>query len=82
MTATIRLRIKKDIDTATEKKILKMKGGLISQSFTDLVHFDDDGEEYYINHFSVENAKKEAAILFITDFIAANSIQAIEFISK
>lgn len=79
MTTTIRLRIKKDIDSATEKKVLKLKGSLIAQSYTDLVHFDDDGEEYYINHFSVDAAKKEAAILFITGFIAENNIDAIAF---
>lgn len=59
MTTTIRLRIKKDIDAATEKKILKLKGNLIAQSFTDIIHFDDEGEDYYINYFTVAPAIKD-----------------------
>lgn len=59
MTTTIRFRITKDIDTATERKIRKLNGSLIAQSYTDVVHFDDDGEKFYINYFTTDTAKNE-----------------------
>jgi hypothetical protein len=62
--------IKKDIDTATEKKILKLKGSLIAQSFTDIIHFDDDGEYNYINFFTVTVSRKDDVIAHIRQGIA------------
>ncbi len=69
MNTTIRLRIKKDIDTATEKKILKLKGSLIAQSFTDIIHYDDDGLDFYINYFSVNPNSKKEVIDYIEVYI-------------
>lgn len=70
MNTTIRLRIKKDIDTATEKKILKLKGSLIAQSFTDIIHYDDDGEHHYINFFTVATSRKNEVTAYIHQNIA------------
>jgi len=61
---TIRLNIKKDIDPVTEKKILRLKGSLIAGGFTDIIHFDD-GDDHYINYFSVAAIKKAEAVAHI-----------------
>lgn len=70
MTNPIRLRIKKDIDAATEKKILKLKGNLITEGFSEIIHISDEGEEHYINSF-VADPRPEAL-----GFIAAYIIEA------
>ena len=75
MNTIIRLRIKKDIDTATEKKILKLKGSLIAQSFTDIIHYDDDGEHYYINFFTIETSKKDKVTAHINQSITENKLE-------
>lgn len=72
MNTTIRLRIKKQIDAPTEKKVLKLKGSLIAQSFTDIIHYDDDGEDYYINHFTT--VRKQEAQSYISSFLADQSM--------
>lgn len=64
---TIRLRVPKDIDTVTHKKILKLKGSLIAEGFTEIIHISDEGEEYHINSFIVES--REKALDFITAFM-------------
>ena len=78
MNKTIKLRIKKEIDSATEKKILKLKGSLIAQAFTDIIHFDDDGVDFYINYFNIETDKKDSAILFVTNYLNENNIEGLE----
>jgi hypothetical protein len=77
MTTTIRLRIPKDIDAATERKIRKLKGSLIAQSFTDIIHFDDDGEDYYIHYFITPSVKKDDAITFISSFLSEEALTEI-----
>ncbi len=74
MTTTIRLRIPKDIDPATERKIRKLTGSLIAQSFTDIIHFDDDGEDFYIHHFITPSIKKDDAITFISSFLSEEAL--------
>jgi hypothetical protein len=74
MTTTIRFRIPKDIDAATERKIRKLNGSLIAQSFTDIIHFDDDGADFYIHYFTAPSDKKHDAITFISSFIAEEAL--------
>lgn len=70
MNTTIRLRVKKDIDTSSARKILKLQGSLIAQSFTDIIHFDDDGEEFYIYYFTISSERKQDVISYTSSFIA------------
>lgn len=74
MTTTIRLRILKDIDPATERKIRKLTGSLIAQSFTDIIHFDDDGEDFHIHYFTMPSVKKDDAITFISSFLSEEAL--------
>ena len=74
MTTIIRLRIPKDIDSSTERKIRKLTGSLIAQSFTDIIHFDDDGDDFYIHYFTTPLRKKNDAITFISSFITEEAL--------
>lgn len=77
MTTTIRLRIKKEMDATTEKKVLKLKGNLIAQSFTDIIHYDDDGEDYYINYFTVAASRKDEAMAYLGQNIKGTDLEEI-----
>lgn len=74
MNTTVRLKIKKEVDTPTARKILKLKGGLIANSFTDIIHFDDDGDEFYIHYFAVDVLKKTETINYTGLFIAEHDL--------
>jgi hypothetical protein len=54
MEKTIRLKVKKELTGEQEKQVIKLKGALISQGFTDIIHISDEGEEHYINSFLAE----------------------------
>jgi hypothetical protein len=77
MDTIIRLRVKKDIDTATARKIQKLQGSLIAQSFTDIIHFDDDGEEFYIHYFTTATLKKSEVVAYTSSFIAEEALGGI-----
>ncbi|WP_330441486.1 hypothetical protein [Flavobacterium sp. C4GT6] len=77
MNTTIRLRIRKELDPATEKKIIRLKGGLIAGNFTDIIYFDDDEQEYYIHHFTVETARKKEAADYIAGCIMEGNLSDI-----
>lgn len=67
MTTTIRFRVKKEVDTPTARKILSLKGSLIAQSYTHLIHYDDADEHTYIHYFTTEAVRGREA----TDYILA-----------
>ncbi|MNK21270.1 hypothetical protein D3C87_395230 [compost metagenome] len=82
MDTTIRLKIKKEVDTPTARKILKLKGSIISNSFTDLIHYDDADEINYLHYFTIDILKKQEVIEYLNSFIKkeglSNEIHIIE----
>lgn len=77
MYTTIRFRIKKEVDTPTARKILKLKGSLIAQSFTDIIHFEDEGEDFYMHYFQSIDTKSTEAFDFIKIFSEENNLNGI-----
>lgn len=69
MNTTIRIKVKKEVDTPTARKILKLKGNLIAQSFTDLIHYDDVDEDNYVHYFITEGTKRQEATNYILTYI-------------
>lgn len=69
MSTIIRLKIRKEVDIPTARKILKLKGQLIAQSFTDLIHYDEEDEDNYVHYFTTEAAKKQQATSYIISYI-------------
>ena len=74
MSVTIRLRVPKNIDIATEKKVLKLRGGLIARGFTDIIYFKEEGTEHYIHYFTTETALVNKSRNYIADWIVTESL--------
>ena len=74
MPVTLRLRVPKEIDIITEKKVLKLRGGLIARGFTDIIYFEEDGPEHYIQHFTTETALVHEARDYIAECIVTESL--------
>lgn len=72
MNSTIRFKITKDVDIPAGRKIIKFKGSLIAQSFTDIIHFDDNDDEYYLHYFQTSNRME--ALNFIKMFLEENNM--------
>lgn len=80
MNTTIRLKIKKEVDTATARKILKLKGSIISNAFTDLIHYDDADQDNYIHYFTTLGPKREEALKHISSYIETEQISDFVYI--
>ncbi|OXA71208.1 hypothetical protein B0A67_13165 [Flavobacterium aquidurense] len=74
MTKTIKLRVKKEIDRNSEFKVLKLKGSLITKGFTEIIHIEDENENFYLNSFSTSAENKKEADDFILDYISVNNL--------
>lgn len=75
MYTTIRFRIKKEVDTPTARKILKLKGSLIAQSYTDIIHFENEGEDFYMHYFQSNETKSTQAFDFIKTFSEEHNLK-------
>ena len=74
MDKTIKLRVKKEIDNRNELKVLKLKGSLISNGFTEIIHIADENEDFYLNSFSTAPENKKEAEDFILHYISNNNL--------
>lgn len=74
MNKTIKLRVKKEIDRSNELKILKLKGSLITKGYTEIIHIEDENEDFYLNSFSTSPDHKKEAEDFVLDYISTNDL--------
>lgn len=74
MEKTIKLRVRKEKDSSSELKVLKLKGALITKGYTEIIHIADESEEFYLNSFSTSREQKREAEEFVLDFISSNDL--------
>lgn len=69
MNKIIKLRVKKEVDRANELKVLKLKGTLISKGFTEIIHIEDENEDFHLNTFSTDPEQKKEAENYVLEYI-------------
>jgi len=77
MNKTISLRVKKEIDRESELKVLKLKGTLITKGYTEIIHIEDENEDFYVNTFSTSTDLKKEAENYILDYISSHNVNDI-----
>ena len=77
MNKTIKLRVKKDIERESELKVLKLKGTLITKGYTEIIHIEDENEDFYVNTFSTSTDLKKEAENYILDYISSHKVNDI-----
>lgn len=75
MDKTIRLRINKELKKEQERKIMNLKGSLISGGYTDIIHIDDEDELHHINFFTTE--RRDEALELIRTYIEQHILAAV-----
>jgi hypothetical protein len=75
MEKTIRLRINKELKKEYERKIMNLKGSLISGGYTDIIHIDDEDELHHINFFTTE--RRDEALELILTYIEQHTLAAV-----
>jgi hypothetical protein len=74
MNKTIKLRVKKEIDRDNELKVLKLKGTLITKGYTEIIHIEDENEDFYLNTFITSTDLKNEAENYILDYISSYNL--------
>lgn len=77
MNKTIKLRVRKEIDRESELKVLKLKGTLITKGYTEIIHIEDENEDFYVNTFSTSKDLKKEAENYILDYISSHNVNDI-----
>ena len=70
----IKLRVKKEIDRVNELKVLKLKGTLITKGYTEIIHIEDENEDFYLNTFATSPEQKKDAENYVLEFISTNDL--------
>lgn len=66
----IRLRIRKELTSSQQFDIIKLKGSIISNGFTEIIYIDDHDEVYHMNYFEISNENRDQVHNFISAFIS------------
>lgn len=74
MNKTIKLRVKKEIDSSRELTVIKLKGSLISKGYTEIIHIADEDEYFYLNSFSTSSDNKKEVEHFVLNFISNHNL--------
>lgn len=74
MDKIIKLRVKKEFDRVNELKVLKLKGTLITKGFTEIIHIEDENEDFYLNTFSTAPEQKKDAENYVLEYISTNNL--------
>ncbi len=77
MNKTIKLRVRKEIDRESELKVLKLKGTLITKGYTEIIHIEDENEDFYVNTFSTSTDLKKEAENYILEYISSYNVSDI-----
>lgn len=74
MPKTIHLRVKKELDSTEQQKVLKFKGVLIKNCYTEIIHLADEDEKFHLNFFTVSEEDKKHVEDFIQRYITENEL--------
>ncbi|MFH6995515.1 hypothetical protein [Flavobacterium sp. FlaQc-48] len=74
MDKVVKLKIKKEIGNQKELSVIKLKGQLISKGYTEIIHFVEEDEQFYINAFTLASATRDVVHNFILDFITQENL--------
>jgi hypothetical protein len=77
MNKTIKLRVKKEIERESELKVLKLKGTLITNGYTEIIYIEDENKDFHVNTFSTSIDLKKEAENYILDYISSHNLNDI-----
>ncbi len=69
MEKAIKLQIRKELNSQQQFNIIKLKGSLISNGYTQIIHIDDYDDDFHINSFETTAENRKVVQDFINAFI-------------
>ena len=70
METAIKLQIRKELNRQQQLDIIKLKGNLISSGYTEIIHIDDQDDEFHINSFETAAENRNEVQNFIKEYIS------------
>lgn len=74
MEKTIRLRVRKDTVASEHNSIIRLKGSLVSKGYTQIIHIEDQDEQFHVNTFEIAQEKTGEVLDYISSFIACERL--------
>jgi len=74
MEKAVLLRIRKDLDSRQQQNIIKLKGTLISKGYTEIIHIQDQDDDFHINSFEIPEAFSNEVHEYISNFITGQNL--------
>lgn len=71
MEKAIKLKIRKELNSKQQLSIIKLKGSLISNGYTQIIHIDDYDDDFHINSFETTAETTAESRNEVQDFITA-----------
>ncbi|MEN2416305.1 hypothetical protein [Flavobacterium mesophilum] len=69
MGKAIKLQIRKELDGHQQLNVIRLKGSLISNGYTEIIHINDFDDEFHINTFETSPNNADEVLNFINVFI-------------
>lgn len=77
MKSAIKLQARKELNSLQHLDIIKLKGGLISNGYTEIIHITDKDDEFHMNCFETGIENKDEVHEFIKTFINKTDLRDI-----
>ncbi|MEL1255235.1 hypothetical protein AAEO57_15710 [Flavobacterium sp. DGU38] len=70
MEKAIKLQIRKELNGQQQLNVIKLKGSLISNGYTEIIHINDYDDEFHMNSFETSVENRTEVQNFINAFIS------------
>ncbi|WP_163410280.1 hypothetical protein [Flavobacterium ajazii] len=70
MEKAIKLQIRKELNGQQQLNVIKLKGSLISNGYTEIIHINDYDDEFHMNSFETSVENRVEVQNFINTFIS------------
>lgn len=74
MQKQVRFRVKKDLESRQQLRVIKLKGSLISKGYTEIIHIMDQDQQYHLNTFETQSDKQNEVRQYIAAFISSENL--------
>lgn len=71
----MKLKVRKELDSKQQLNVLKLKGSLIAKGYTEIIHIQDQDDEYHINSFDIPADSVTEVHEYITSFISRENLE-------
>lgn len=70
MEKAIKLQIRKELNGQQQLNVIRLKGSLISNGYTEIIHINDYDDEFHMNSFETSVENRTEVQNFINAFIS------------